>query len=217
MNRRRFQQLFLSLGMTGLCACTGMQQAKANSDFEGVVWKNFEYKALGKIVRFEFPMGVSGTTTFEFNPAFSDSNQLIIALRTNENIGWVHASSGVNIFISVGRYRGINPNGSWAPYYEFSTMQDAYDRITKERGESSNRIYTRNHSLIKIGASQWLRTIQFGAETGSHEKDVYRAILSRDYLISISFNLGTRGKPDEIRLAELRKVGERIVASVRIE
>lgn len=221
MNRRRFQQLFLSIGTAGLCACTGMQPTKANSDFEGVKWKQFEARMLGKIIQFEFPVDVPGTTTFKSNSAFyslpdpksNDPNRMIIVLRTNEHIGWVNATSGVNIFIFINRYRGTNPDGSWTPYYEFSTTQDALDRIAKQERKRTNP--SRAYSLVRLGNREWIKTVSFWL-SGAHEGDEYQSILNRDYLLSVNFGLGTQGKPDEARLAELRKVGERIVASVRI-
>lgn len=193
-----------------------MQTASAGSDFEGVVWRKFESRMAGKIIGFEFPVNVPGTTTFEFNPVLSEDNHLAIALRTNERVGWVNATSGANIFIFIDRYRGVNSDGSWASYYEFSTTKDAFDRITKERQEMTHSGTSHTHSLVRLGSQEWIKTVSFWMKDGSHDNDKYRAILNRDYLISVSFGLGTRGKPDEARLAELRKVGERIVQSIRI-
>lgn len=217
MNRRRVIQLAVGLGTTGLFGCGGMQMASAGSDFEGVVWKPFETRMADKIIGFDFPVNVPGMTTFEFNPVLSDANQLVIALRTNEHIGLVHATSGVNIFIFIGRYRGVNRDGSWSSYYEFSTTQDAFDRITKERQEVTHSGTSHTHSLVRLGSREWIKTVSFWLQDGSHNQDEYRAILNKDYLISVSFGLGTRGKPNELRLAELRKVGERVVKSIRIE
>ncbi len=215
MNRRGFHQLLVSLGMMGVGACSGVQQVKAASDFEGATWKQFEVKAAGKTIRFDFPVNVPGTTTFEFNSSFTNNDDhRIVALRTDEKIGWVHASSGVNIFISVARYRGTNSDGSWTPYFQFTPTRSAFDAIiTQERKQTDP---SRSYSFVRLGNLEWLRTISFRS-SGSHDGDKYRAVFNNDYLISISFNLGTRGKPDEARLAELRRVGEHIVSSVRIE
>ena len=115
MNRRRFQKFLLGAGVTGLCACTVLPQEGATSDFEGATWKQFEAKAAGRTIRFEFPVNVSGTTDYEFNPLPGTDNHSIVFLRTDEHIGWVNATSGVTLMISIKRYRGIKPDGSWAP------------------------------------------------------------------------------------------------------
>jgi hypothetical protein len=216
MNRRRFQQLLLSLGVTGLCACTGMQQAKANSDFEGAVWKSFEYKALGKVVQFEFPVNVPGTTTTKFDPSqiSSGKNHLIITLRTDESVGWVHATSGINIHILISRELRLEDK-LHTLFFEFRDVNDLFNIITEKYKSNSLKSY--KHTLDKVDNRQWIKSVSFWSHDGSHDDESYSTVLNNDYLISVSFGLGTRGKPDETRLAELRKVGERIVASVHIE
>lgn len=215
MTRQQFLQLIMSLGVAGFCACTGMQEAKADSDFEGAAWKQFVAKAANEVIIFEFPINLRATTTFEFHPRVTEGESLVIALRTNERMGWVHATSGISILIHVDRFRGTNPDGSWSAYSEFASVQEAFDVIQKQELKVSNP--TRSHSLVTLGNRHWVKTVGYWSESGSHEKDVYRSVLNKDYLISVSIGLGSRGKADEIRLVELRKVGERIVKSIRVQ
>ena len=121
----------------------------------------------------------------------------------------MHVTSGGNISIRAERIF------TKTPPMPIRTVQDLLLAVSNE--DVKGGVFESTHGITNMGHYDWVKTVVTSSSDKRHYEDEYRTKINDEYALLISVGLGTRGKPDETRLAELRKVGERIVASVHIE
>lgn len=213
---------WLTLGamLLSLDACAQGGQMSGSGESTEPQWREFKSQVDGKQLVLRFPVDTRSETRFHFDPyPVPDrytKNIDIIGMQVGLDVGWQKVSTAFTLSF------GLAPARSDAVGRARSAKElaEALNGDIRDRARKADRVTATvsEQEVIRVGGREWVRFRFVNSDGGRLPAwDDYYGIWDTNYLLSLQIRYGSKVSGDPAAIVRLQRMGEEVLASLRIE